>query len=217
VQEFCIKPKNALFILGTLAENPGLEVTAQPVVDVEPVRSSSSSGFCITINSFSLNLSSPGHSDTAVQQRLAAMLNSAPQQQIRVAPGVTVITAKTPLDQKAAEALTKAGISNPAAWAAAGVSPAAAGTGVQAALDPSAANPLSNPSNTESNAAANGFDSHPRVVLMRGQNNKTFLISWRSQKEVARTLGWKCTLMIWGGPVLALFSLYIFLGIEKLF
>jgi len=217
VQEFCIKPKNALFILGTLAENPGLEVTAQPVVDVEPVRSSSSSGFCITINSFSINLSSPGHSDAAVQQRLAAMLSAAPQQQIRVAPGVTVVTAKTPLDQKAAEALTKAGISNPAAWAAAGVSPAAAGTGVQTALDPSAANPLSNPSNTESNSAANGFDQHPRVVLMRGQNNKTFLISWRSQKEVARTLGWKCTLMIWGGPVLALFSLYIFLGIEKLF
>jgi hypothetical protein len=55
------------------------------------------------------------------------------------------------------------------------------------------------------------------VVLMRGTNNKTFLISWRSQQEVARSLGWKCTLMIWGGPALALLSLYFFLGIKNLF
>jgi hypothetical protein len=40
---------------------------------------------------------------------------------------------------------------------------------------------------------------------------------WHSQREVARTLEWKCTLMTWGGPVLALVSLYFFLGIEKLF
>ena len=52
---------------------------------------------------------------------------------------------------------------------------------------------------------------------MKGENNKTFLICWRSQKEVARSLGWKCTLMIWGGPVLALLSLYLFLSLEPLF
>ena len=63
---------------------------------------------------------------------------------------------------------------------------------------------------------ANAFDPHPPVVLMKGTNNKTFLISWRSQKEVARSLGWKCTLMIWGGPALALLCLYFFLGIERL-
>jgi hypothetical protein len=60
------------------------------------------------------------------------------------------------------------------------------------------------------------LDPRPPVVLMKGINNKTFLISWRSQQEVARSLGWKCTLMIWGGPVLALLSLYIFLGAEHL-
>jgi len=31
VEECCIKPKNALFILGTLGENPGLEVGPQPI------------------------------------------------------------------------------------------------------------------------------------------------------------------------------------------
>ena len=52
---------------------------------------------------------------------------------------------------------------------------------------------------------------------MKSENNKNFLISWRSQQEVARSLGWKCMLMIWGGPALALLSLYLFLGIKNLF
>ena len=52
---------------------------------------------------------------------------------------------------------------------------------------------------------------------MKGENNKNFLISWRSQQEVARSLGWKCLLMIWGGPALALVSLYFFLFIENWF
>jgi hypothetical protein len=43
---------------------------------------------------------------------------------------------------------------------------------------------------------------------MKGKNNPTLLISWRSQRELANSLGWKCALMIWGGPVLALLSLY---------
>ena len=51
---------------------------------------------------------------------------------------------------------------------------------------------------------------------MKGANNKTFLISWRSQQDVARSLGWKCALMIWGGPALALLSLYFFLELERL-
>ncbi len=33
VEEFCIKPKNALFLLGTLDENPGLDLTPQPIHD----------------------------------------------------------------------------------------------------------------------------------------------------------------------------------------
>src|SRR2546422_5509250 len=31
IEEYCIKPKNALFVLGTLAENPGVSVSASPV------------------------------------------------------------------------------------------------------------------------------------------------------------------------------------------
>ena len=43
---------------------------------------------------------------------------------------------------------------------------------------------------------------------MKGKNSPTFLISWRSQRDLARSLGWKCALMIWGGPLLSLLCLY---------
>lgn len=35
VEESCIKPKNALFLLGTLDDNPGLELTPDPIHDAE--------------------------------------------------------------------------------------------------------------------------------------------------------------------------------------
>src|ERR1700732_1562723 len=34
IDEYCIKPKNALFIVGTLAQNPGLSVSATPVLNL---------------------------------------------------------------------------------------------------------------------------------------------------------------------------------------
>jgi hypothetical protein len=61
---------------------------------------------------------------------------------------------------------------------------------------------------TEPLMTADAFDSHPPVVMMRGKNNSTFLISWRSQRDFARSLAWKCMLMIWGGPALSLVCLY---------
>jgi hypothetical protein len=97
--------------------------------------------------------------------------------------------------QKIAAALAKAGISNPAAWVAAGVASPALGV------------TTNSPSNGKSDPT-DGFNPHPAVVLKKGENNPAFLISWRSQREIARSLGWKCTLMIWGGPALALLSLY---------
>jgi hypothetical protein len=119
--------------------------------------------------------------------------------------------------QKIAAALLKAGIASPAAWAAAGVQTANSATlgGVQVLIDPAAPGKGSSADGSPA-APSDAFDPHPPVVLMKGTNNKTFLISWRSQQEVARSLGWKCILMIWGGPALALFSLYVFMSIKHL-
>src|SRR5437879_11278392 len=53
VEEYCIKPKNSLFILGTLGENPGLQLAPQPVRDEEAIRSFSTHGFSMTIGAVS--------------------------------------------------------------------------------------------------------------------------------------------------------------------
>lgn len=193
VEEFCIKPKNALFVLGTLGENPGVEVSSEPIHEVERVNTSSSI-FSQPLNSV-LNMSIGSPSD------------SSPTEPVGVGQNVIRLSSESKptkaLDmtqqQKIAAALVKAGISNPAAWNAAGLG--SPGVEVQ----------TSSPTSSDSANPADEFDRHPAVVLKKGENNKTFLISWKSQREVAGSLGWKCALMIPGGPVLTVLSLYLFL------
>jgi hypothetical protein len=218
VEECCIKPKNSLFILGTLGENPGLEVGPQPIQDDDSSRSISAGGFSLSFNSRSFSVRSD-----AEDFHVGSLSNSRVEV-IRLTPenGPEKVSEMNQ-QQKIAAALLKAGIASPQAWAAARVSPTGAATpgGVQVLTDPAAVSGGSgggnSPSNVSGSAVVNGFESHPPAVLMKGNNNKTFLISWRSQQEVARALGWKCTLMIWGGAALALLSLYFFLGIKNLF
>jgi len=60
------------------------------------------------------------------------------------------------------------------------------------------------------------FDCSPPLVLKKGEIDRIFLISRRSQHEVARGLTWKCGLLICGGSTLALISLYFFLLVKGL-
>jgi hypothetical protein len=53
------------------------------------------------------------------------------------------------------------------------------------------------------------FDINPPVVLRKGSG--PFFISTHSQREVIGELAWSSTLSIWGGPVLAMFSLAVLL------
>ena len=225
VEEYCIKPKNSLFLLGTLGENPGIEVGPQPVQDVDAVTSFSSGRFSLSANLFSFSLGMGGRDadfDSSSSMQIYTMPSEARHEVIRLSPeSAPAKSSDMSQQQKVSAALLKAGIASPATWAAAGVRATTTAGGVLVMPDP--ANAASNgkgngtPGNTSSAQSANGFDPHPPVVLMKGTNNKTFLISWRSQQEVARSLGWKCILMIWGGPALALVSLYCFLGIKNLF
>lgn len=218
VEEFCIKPKNSLFILGTLGENPDVEITSQPLIDIESINSISSHGFSLSLNSISFS----GRSNDddfnigSLSERLGVQSNMH-REVIRLSPDPSATkTADMTQQQRVAAALLKAGISNPEAWSAAGV-PGATDGGVMVVPEPASAKSDSSLSNVAPVGRADGFDPHPPVVLKKGTNDKTFLISWHSQQELARSLGWKCTLMIWGGPALALFSLYFFLGIKNLF
>ena len=204
VEEFCIKPKNALFILGTLADNPGIAVTPQAMRDPESGSSFSAQGFSLKL--FSGNDDDLG-TGSSFNQTIVRHEIPAQETMIRLSPDVAPTkAAEMNQQQKIAAALMKAGISNPAAWSAAGI---AEGPVVAQAA-------ASMATGGRSTIGGDNFESHPAVVLMKGTNNKTFLISWRSQQEIAQSLSWKCTLMIWGGPVLALLSLYVFLQAENL-
>jgi E3 ubiquitin ligase len=246
VEEFCIKPKNSLFVLGTLDENPGLELTPQPIIDEEHNTFSLGArlGFDTGVPGFSRpDLLLGLGRDDKIEQRLASKMAAAIPASFepKLAKEVIQLSPNSPpskavemsQQQKIAAAMLRAGITNPAAWAAAGVTPAMAEGGVHAqaasAVSASAnlnsnlhsqtdSSSIPSPSASAGNGgtAAPGFDARPPVVLMKGKNAPTFLISWRSQRDLANSLGWKCTLMIWGGPLLALASLYLLLNITHL-
>ena len=54
-------------------------------------------------------------------------------------------------------------------------------------------------------------DEHDRNMVMKGQNEPTFLISWRSEKEIESTLRNRAALHIFGGAALSVACLAILL------
>jgi hypothetical protein len=206
VEEYCIKPKNALFILGTLAENPGVEAVSQPFQTEDA-----------SVANFKVNLADAG-------QKIHIAMETAPgtllptinvkteteQEIINISPKATARTAAEMTQQgKIAAALLKAGITSPAAWSAAGVENTAAAVLTSGSQLTGAA---SGGTGASPAPAAEQFDLRPKVVLMKGENDPVFFISWRSQREVVRSLGWKAMACIWGGPALTLISVYILLA-----
>jgi hypothetical protein len=186
VEEYCIKPKNALFIVGTLSENPGFRVSPDPVVtEAGDVLTASVTWGKKTLSAFAGN----GGAD---------MESSPAQEIIRLSPATKPAKSMDMSQQaKISAALMKAGITNPAAWAVAGVERSGIALDTEPRSDPAAA------------MAAEKFDLNPKTVLMKGANDPAFFISWKSQRDVLKTLSWKSTLMIWGGPVLTLLCFYI--------
>lgn len=219
VEEFCIKPKNALFLLGTIAENPGIELTSRPSRDEDgdygsfgKVRLTPSDAMSfLKRRSADEDCSSSGELLTSGDAYLPATVPEAtlrPMQVLRLTPETTVIETTTMTQQqKIAAALVKAGIGNPSAWNAAGVTIQDTAIG-SAPNDAPHVSPLLREARATT-SALDGFDARPAVVIKKGKNNPTFMISWRSQRELARSLGWKCSLLIWGGPALALVCLYL--------
>jgi hypothetical protein len=184
IDEYCIKPKNALFILGTLAQNPGLSISATPI------RSLTAEQHALSLHIPEMSGLSPNTDLATAGKMLFSAFKNEPDR-------IHLAGSKSP-NQISDPA--KAGITTPAAWAAAGLmnpaivaTPASASTGAGAAAAP----------------ALEQFDSHPPVVLMKGAHDPAFVISWHSQRDVVRSLSWKSTLMIWGGPALTLLCAYI--------
>ncbi len=246
VEEYCIKPKNSLFILGSLADNPGIEVMPQPTREEESLLSTPRSalltlvGSSLSFASASLsfgNKTEENHDTMLLRETLSTDPSTHTSQVIRLSPETAPAKfMDMTQQQKIAAALVKAGISNPAAWAAAGLGeptvqvnsdPAFASRNTSAAaLNP----PVDGDGNTNAGvlapdtpltptftqdvaqnsvaAKSDTFDQRPPIVLMKGTNNPAFMISWRSQQAVAGRLRWKSIVMIWGGPALAFACLY---------
>lgn len=198
VEERCIKPKNALFVLGTLAENSDIELSPEAIQDTDTKAGKSPlSQLSMGASAMLSSMFVPDQDDDNLDMRFAMSTAVAPpaQQVIRLSTASTLTqSAEMTQQQKIAAAMTKAGITNPAAWDAAGL-----GNGAPAVSE-------------NLDARNQEFERHPAAVLTKGTNNKSFMISWRSQHEIAQSLAWKCTLMIWGGPALALMSLYVLLA-----
>jgi hypothetical protein len=101
--------------------------------------------------------------------------------------------------QKIAAALVKAGIST-GPW-----SPPVANT---TQTQTGASHAATAVAEKRASADTIGYDLHPPVVLMKGSNDATFFISWRSQRDMVNSSNWKSALMIWGGLGLAIACLY---------
>ena len=182
VEEYCVKPKNALFVLGTLAENPGLTVSATPVRTASPGPKT----IALNLNGILGSTLSYTKSNTFTVRKVG----DGPWQSIEEGKHVPLDPAK---QAEMAATLSKAWITNPAAWAAAGIDRPTPVTTSGAAAAP----------------APEQFDLHPPTVVMKGTHEPAFFISWRSQRDVVESLGWKSALMIWGGPILTLSCVYI--------
>jgi len=168
IEERLIKPDDALFIAGTLMENPG--------VQVRPL--------------------SPRNDDSRKAEELPA------PQIIRLSSGAAPSSIREMSQQaKIAAALTRAGVTKPEAWSAAGVP-------YHSVAVEENAPPAAVLARDEDNSKTSDFNLTPSVVLMKGANNSTFVISFRSQKEFASALAWKSAAMIWGGAAVTLLGIY---------
>lgn len=188
VEERCIKPKNCIFILGTLSQNPGLDASVMPAWAERPGQRTNA-------------IDPEPEPDTTAVIRLSYLDTAVP-------------TAQMTQQQKIAAALTKAGVSNPSAWAAAGITVQQASAAAAPKLQPASVQPASmnnGPSEQNDPDLSEGFDLHPPIVLMKGTHDPVFFISWRSQRDLINSLGWKSAFMICGGPVLTLGCIYFLL------
>ena len=189
IEERSIKPEDALFIAGTLTENPGVQVRP---------------------------FSPRDYTHSSVPNKFSEHVAVAAPQIIRLASSADPSTTQEMSQQaKIAAALARAGITKPEAWSAAGVPyqnvaveenapPATNSANAEARLDEARLR--------EDQAKPSDFNLTPPIVLMKGANNPTFVISFRSQKEFVSALAWKSAAMVWGGAAITLLGLYTLLA-----
>lgn len=218
IEEHAIKPGDALFVAGTLVENPGIQLRpfaphSVPLANATYANSSPGNG-------------SPSNGTrNSPRDRVGnSVAESVPAAQvIKLSTGDSPSSTQEMTQQaKIAAALTRAGITRPEARSAAGVPYQSVGVASNGESFPAVAEDEDKNKDKDKDEEARDkptvsdvqskpfdFDPNPPVVLMKGANDTTFVISFRSQKEFVIALGWKSTAMICVGAAIALLGVYV--------
>jgi hypothetical protein len=196
VEECSIKPADALFIAGTLAENPGV-----PVRPFSPRAAALGDG---------------SDGEDRHPSTLGNFLEHSTAPQIVKLSGEAPPSSAREMSQQAkiAAALSRAGITKPEAWTAAGLSYQTAAVHDNAPLPTVSDHDGDRPDGDrtdERHSKLSGFDLAPPVVLMKGANDAPFAISFHSQKEFVTALAWKSAALVSGGAAITSLGIYMLL------
>ena len=204
IEERVIKPGYPLFVFGTLGDNPGSCWSPRPhLAGTKP-----SPGLGLT----DLNLLSRATSGDGLHGKLAAGLAQFLGRKVwrvtttsRLTAGArpTLPSHIVEMLERAAAALPPAAVGAPAPSVAVST-PEALGSSVQLVTHLAGRQP----SGVTSNASASEFDMHPRLAIGKGERGDPLVISSESQREVAQSLSWKSTALIWGTPILTVAFVY---------
>jgi len=195
VEEYCIKPDSPLFVFGTLCQNssrmsctPGPHVAGGPRFHAQ------------------LNFLGAGRTPLKWLSLTSGASPIGSKDACNYTPTVSpAVPSRTPPASPASVwsevSLDEVAVSSKAPSRTELASTRAVSAAVAAAEpdNPPDSLPLGVPSSP---------DLHPLVSIGKGAGNDPFVISWRSQREVVRSLAWKSVLCIWGGPALSLICLY---------
>lgn len=198
VEEYCIKPGDPLFVLGTLGQNTAA-ARWTPIPHVAVMGSSFKSRMNFFGPTGSSMFRALGWASTLkVPLDVNAPATAAATQSASSTAGSW---SSVSLEEEAMHAMAGA----PSREAAG----AAASNAREAASAPAGVETETAPPDTDPNAqSTTGFNMNPTVAIGKGTNHEFFMISWHSQREVVQSLAWKSALCIWGGPALTLACVY---------
>lgn len=231
IEERLIKNNDTIFVAGTLMENPGVRARAFPQRrDLgndrrNPVRDPARNMVRDTVRNAvptqdrrtpARNRSSePFPAPEVIRLASAAAASSTQEmtQQAKIAAALTRASGK-------AETRSFDGVPAAAVAVAENVSPVA--ISVRSELRPremrheSCPNDVgpedirrNEPRPNHDQAESSDFDLTPQVVLMKGTDDPTFVISFRSQKEIVSATPWKAGVIVCVGTALTLLGLYM--------
>ncbi len=199
LEEYCIKPGDPLFVLGTLCQN---EAAARwtPCPHVAALGSSFKSR---------LNLFGPTGGSmfralgwaSGLKVPMDGNVNTSISGATQPASSTAGSWSSVSLEEEAMHAMsaTSSGQTAGSATTSAPQAPSAV-----ASVETETAPPETAPEAQ----STTGFNLRPPVAIGKGANHDFFMISWHSQREVVQSLAWKSALCIWGGPALTLACVY---------